>query len=865
MALELPIDEYLDEIIKYLQKNQNIVVVAEPGAGKTTRLPPALLASGAGRILVLEPRRLAAVAAADRVATECGLKLGADVGYQVRFDNNTTADTRLIYMTEALLTRHLLSDPELKGVDIVILDEFHERSAHVDLALGLLRELQVLGHPIKLVVMSATLDADSISKYLGGARVMKVPGKLHPLEIHHLSKPLRPVLDAVFFKALCAKIEQVAEFNSNLEPFGNDNPQDILVFLPGVGEIERAKDMLLSWAAENKIELVSLHGSLDLAAQKRALNSPGLTVTQAASTDRLRTPPSSRRVILSTNIAESSITLNGVTTVIDSGLAKIMRHDLNTGFSRLQLSRISLSSAIQRAGRAARQAPGQCFRLWTKFDESTMSKNNVAEILRIDLTESLLFLAALGIRDFKTFMWFERPELGQIEKAESELIALQALDKNNSITELGRRLIDLPIAPRLGRFLILAAENKHLEVAARAAIILQERDLLKKTDMYECENDLLIRVKALSEYEDGRRPDAINPYIAKSVLKSAEQLIQIMSAKNTSLKFNTSLNSHLSFDEVVLRAFKNQLCRRRGASEDKAKMMGGRGIKISPDSSVKTSEFFIALNAVETPGSTDSKVNLAYGLDKELVFKTFQNEITEHVDLYFDEIKGQIFSRQVRRLHDLELEDDRLSPAPAQQSEEQLAKFLTANLDLVRRKNSELNLWLNRWSAFAGAERHHAIALTDTHFTTAFEMACMGCRRVDEVLSKKLTQYFESQFDRTVMTQFKNEAPEFFKAPTGSQLKIDYPAGRPPFVEVRLQEIFGVLENPVLLCGSQKLQFHLLGPNYRPVQVTSDLSSFWKNTYQEVRKELRTRYPKHSWPEDPFTAVAVRKGQSVKF
>jgi ATP-dependent helicase HrpB len=322
-----------------------LVLVAEPGAGKTTRLPPALARAFQGEVLVLEPRRMAAVAAADRIARENNWELGREVGYRVRFENNTARETRLIFMTEALLARRLLADPELNGVDVVVLDEFHERSIHVDLALGLLRELQEL-RDIKIVVMSATLAAEGIARFLGTAEapapIVRVPGLLHPLKVELHDKPLRPLPDPQFYIALAQKVREAAQ----------NSPGDILTFLPGVGEITRAKDRLELMASELKLEIAVLHGSLPLEDQRRVLRAS-----------------SQRRLILSTNIAESSVTVDGVTAVIDSGFSKVMSQDHTTGFSRLRLSRISQSSAKQRAGRAARQAPGVCYRLWGRRED----------------------------------------------------------------------------------------------------------------------------------------------------------------------------------------------------------------------------------------------------------------------------------------------------------------------------------------------------------------------------------------------------------------------------------------------------------------------------------------------------------------
>ena len=427
----LPIDDFIPAILQRITSENNLVITAEPGAGKTTRLPPALLTAVKGKIVILQPRRMAAIAAAHRIAEENNWQVGEEVGYQVRFINKTSNKTRLIFMTEALLARQMTHDPELENVDIVILDEFHERSLHVDLMLGLLRELQQIGRNIKIVVMSATLESEKISQYLGNCTVFSVPGKLYPLEIRYQKSSQLLKTPHIFYENLIRLI-QIAQ---------TETSKNILVFLPGVGEIERAKQSLLAWASSKNIEIICLHGSLPLEAQRKALQKS-----------------SQQRIILSTNIAESSVTLEGVNMVIDSGLAKVMKQDLRTGFSRLELSRISLSSAIQRAGRAARQFPGICYKMWSQHDEQLFKKSDIPEILRFDLSESLLFLAAQGIQNFENFSWFEKPAKANIERAIHCLQSTEILNSKNKLLSIGSQILLFPLPVRLARLVIAGIE-----------------------------------------------------------------------------------------------------------------------------------------------------------------------------------------------------------------------------------------------------------------------------------------------------------------------------------------------------------------------------------------------------------------------
>lgn len=847
--LMLPIDQHLASILEKLETAQNLVLVAEPGAGKTTRLPPALLKKFSGEILVLEPRRMAAVAAADRIASENNWQLGREVGYRVRFENKTSAGTRLIFMTEALLARKLLNDSDLKNVDVVVLDEFHERSIHVDLALGLLRELQEL-RDIKIVVMSATLEAEKIARFLSHsgleAPIVRVPGQLHPLKIELLDKPIRALPDSSFYTTLVQKIAAAA----------SSSPGNILVFLPGVGEISRAKDRLADLATQLKVEIIILHGSLSLEEQRRALQSSGV-----------------RRIILSTNIAESSLTVDGVTAVVDSGFAKVMSQDLTTGFSRLKLSRISQSSAKQRAGRAARQAPGLCIRLWGRSEELSLKKDDVPEILRSDLSESLLFLATMGVTNFDSFTWYEKPSAVALKKAQEELLDLGAIivdqaaggPEQTKITSHGRQMAQLPLSPRWAHFLLMCAQHGHSRDGARAAALMQEREILREGtaeayigDGYE--NDLQLRLFLLKEFGQGRGGRDLHTYSAKQVLVSADRLDQLArEVASAGPQGRPAAAEGLSFEQIVLKSFSAQLCRRRAKSE-KALMVGRRGVKLAAESIVKDSEFFIALQTIELPGSADTAVSLAVGVSREMILATLKSEIYDRDELFLDEEKGRLFNQKEKCFRDLPLEEPRLSPAAAGQSETQLADFLLNNRAYLAKHNDAFAAWLERWQAFSQSLAEPV----ELPLKTALQMVCVGESKLETIVEKDLTYFLESNLPDSIVNDFRAYAPATFTAPTGSKFKINYPEGRSPYVEVRLQELFGVNENPKLFGGKTPLQFHLLGPNYRPQQVTSDLASFWQNTYPIVRKELRIRYPKHSWPENPLLAEPVKKGRSTK-
>lgn len=838
MLLRLPVDEFISEIQTKMSAGNNLVITAAPGAGKTTRLPPALLAIVDKKIIVLEPRRMAAIAAAHRIAEERGWTVGEEVGYQVRFANKTSAKTRLIFMTEALLARQMLDNPELSDVDLVVLDEFHERSMHVDLALGLLRELQELGRDIKLLVMSATLEAEKISAYLGNSPVLSIPGKLFELEVIYQKNHQVLQTSPAFYDNLVATVKEAQ----------NKTSHDILVFLPGVGEIERCKDNLSAWAEGRGIDLVPLHGSLGIEDQRRALQKGAR-----------------QRVILATNIAESSVTLDGVNTVIDSGLAKNMKQDYRTGFSRLELGRISLSSAIQRSGRAARQFPGVCYRLWNKMDELSFTKSEIAEIQRVDLTESLLFLAAQGVSDFQNFTWFEKPNSIAIEKALQYLRLAKALDEKNLITESGRKILHFPLPVRLAKLMLVSLERGSAELGADLAGILQERDFLRREsvssflgDKTEC--DITVRLDLLQQFrKTNKAPREASFFALQTAEQSARQVLSL-GKKMVHGKGTQSEANNLELRTLLLKAFPDRLCRRRGTSE-RALMVGGRGVKLQNESLVKTSEFFVALNGVEGNSDAETVVSLACGFSKEFILSHFKDEIQKIRDVTFIEDKGQFFIREYKSLFGLPLEEPSLMPASQQEVAEKLPQVLVEKWELVLKNNENLAQWWDRVQFF---KRHEGLNFENKIpelKLEAFAQACMGESKMQTVFEKDLVFFFENVFPQDFVQTLRKELPDRIEVPSGSKIKIIYPADKAPYLEVRIQEVFGLQETPKLLFGKIPVTLHLLGPNFRPVQVTANLESFWAQGYAEVRKELRIKYPKHQWPEDPADGTPEAKGR----
>lgn len=812
---------------------QNLVLTAEPGAGKTTLIPPLLLKEFTGKILVLEPRRMAAAAAAYRVAEINGWKIGQEVGYQVRFENMTSSQTRLIYLTEALLARRLLEDPNLNGVDVVILDEFHERSIHVDLAIGLLRELQLLGRDIKILVMSATLDTAPICKFLGDAPLVSIPGRRHPLTLEYQNQAMKLQADVEFIKRVTQAIERAV----------NTSAGDVLVFLPGAGEIDRVQRELSTRVTLQDIDLIPLHGSLPFADQQKALK---------------KGPR--RRVVLTTNIAESSVTVDGVTVVVDSGLEKVMRRDVRTGFSRLELCRISKSSAEQRAGRAARQGPGLTVRLWSQQENAALLPQAVPEIQRIDLTDTILLLSALGINDPLSFSWFEQPNPKQILAAQSELKSLTALADSGEITNLGRRLLHWPIPPRLGRLVVEAEDLSLPALGADMASILNERDFLKSSslaahqaDQWEC--DLHLRIDLLRQWRKKSSSDEVLRGPAQMVDNTSLQIRRRLGlSKDADLK--ESVDSE-RISQILIQSFPDRICRRRG-STDRGLMVGGRGVRLAELSMVKQSPFFISLSGVDLESSADTLISLASGLNENQLLKGLSSQIVSHTSVDFDEDTLKFSQVNQKIFRDLVISESSPQPAPPDLIAKQIVDVLLRKMEWLEKANPEFHRFQERWRFFVdnGGED-----LTPKQIRTALEFVSFNISDLKSLATKNIVQAFESQIERTHLATFQRDLPDRIQAPSGEYHKIQYPRGRPPFAEIRIQEVFGWQQSPRVLNQKIPITLVLLGPNFRPVQTTADLASFWKSAYFEVRKELKARYPKHSWPEDPLTAKAQAKGR----
>jgi ATP-dependent helicase HrpB len=837
-VVPLPIDRSLPQILEELRRHRAAVIVAEPGAGKTTRVPPAivkagdLLSANHPNLVMLQPRRVAAQAAAERIAEENGWSLGREVGYHVRFDRKLTDSTRLRVVTEGILTRQLLDDPFLEGVGAVVLDEFHERSIHTDLAIALLREVrQSVRDDLMLIVMSATLEAEPVAKFLGDCPIVRVEGRTFPVDITHEARLGAHVTD------------QIVDAVTHIGEEG-----DVLIFLPGAPEIRRVMRHLQPLAASQSWLVLPLHGSLASDEQTRALRPA---------------PKGIRKIICATNIAETSLTIDGVRFVIDSGLARVAGYDARRGLDRLELKRISQASAKQRAGRAGRTAPGKCIRLWPAKELHESPKFELPEILRVDLSGTVLSLHAWGHADVRGFPWYQPPPEGTLAAAEKLLAMLGALEDGH-ITDLGRRMLSLPAHPRLARLMVAAAQRDLVREGATIAAILSEKDFVREDDdRHRAEpalrgsSDLLVRVEML---ERDRPDDSIDRTTARQVLRVRDELIRLTRRLGHGPR-PTETDREEALLKLVLLAYPDRVARRR--SGEAGTMVGGGGVRLSRHSVVHDWDFLIAADARhdERNPAKEAVVRLASGIRPEWLEELFPRAIRREKRVRFDEPSGKVLAENVVLYHDLVLHSDPHARVEAADIERALADAVRPMAERIFRQNeSAANLLARVELLRRYMPEHNWPTFNANELGELLAEAAPGKRSIEELRNADLVSLLRGRLQYPLDRLLDQHAPTHIEVPSGHSHRITYSSNQPPVLAVRLQELFGWTETPRLANGRAPLVLHLLGPNYRPVQITDDLKSFWATTYFQVRKDLRVRYPKHSWPEDPLTAKPEAKG-----
>ncbi|MEU1431357.1 ATP-dependent helicase HrpB [Nocardia sp. NPDC005746] len=809
---DLPVRAALGEITDTLAEHGTAVLVAPPGTGKTTLVPLALAAATAGRVVVAEPRRLAARAAAARMAALLGERVGETAGYSVRGDRKVGPRTRIEVVTSGLLVRRLQKDPELDGVDVVVLDECHERHLDADLLLALLLDARAGLRPdLRVLATSATVAADRLSVLLGGesepsAPVLEVHGRTYPVEFDYVPPLPRE------------RIEQQVARTTRLAL--TDSPGDVLVFLPGAGEIRRTAALLSDLP---DVDVVPLHGRLPAAAQDSALR-----------------PGARRRVVLSTAVAESSLTVPGVRTVVDSGLARVPRIDHRRGLSGLATVRVSAAVAEQRAGRAGREGPGRAWRCWPEYEHTTLPGYPEPEIRTADLTRLALELACWGTVDGQGLAWWDAPPTGGLAAGRAVLRALDAVDDHGAVTDRGRRMAAVGLHPRLARALLDGATEVGARAAAEVVALLDDDALAPGVD-------LVAALRALR----GDRPARWQ--------QEAQRLARLVGDDIDSGRRSTPRSGGDDPALVAALAYPERLARRRASGSASYLMAGGTAVTLPPGSGLGDAEWLAIAVAGRDPGQSEGRIRLAAKADEELARRAAANLLTTVDEV--DWVDGDLVARRVRRLGAIVLSEQPLrDPSPELVAAALRRGLRATGLDLLRWTDDARSLrqrldFLHRTLGAPWPAVDDDTLLADIETWLAPELSTARRRadleRVDagQALRRLLPWPEAARLDEL--------APERLEVPSGSNVRLDYSTD-PPVLAVKVQEIFGWTETPRLADGRVSPVLHLLSPARRPVAVTADLPSFWRAGWLQVRADLRGRYPKHAWPEDPTTVVAHR-------
>jgi ATP-dependent helicase HrpB len=845
--VSLPIDAHLDAIWEAISSNPIVVVEAPPGSGKTTRVAPFIAShlqdnNDDRRIQLLQPRRLAARSVAQRIAYEENVQLGARVGYQVRFENRTSKQTQIVVSTEGILLRRLQDDPLIEDTAIVLLDEFHERSLDSDLTLGMLRRLQqTMREDLRIVIMSATIDVNAMERALGPIPIVSIESRCYPVQIR-----FRPIPSP--------KIKPVDHLTDTLLDIVPKHDGDVLAFLPGAGEIERATSLLERSSLARDCDVVRLYGTMPLEEQVRAVE-PGVR----------------RKIVLATNIAETSLTIEGIRVVVDSGLARVMRFSSDVGLDRLCLENISQASATQRTGRAGRVAPGVCYRLWSEASDRARASHLEPEIVRVDLASAALQLYAWGEGTAQDFPWLEPPHPEAWQAAEQLLTHLGAIE-NAKITELGKCLVRLPIHPRLARVLM---ESVHLRCQQRAcllAALLSERDPFDRRENRDArpgmvtknpnrwDSDCLERLELVEDFLNGRNRSSafgdLNRSAVSNIASVAKQLTQALGELSLApVQDPGAFSERDSLLRCLLAGYPDRLARRRGPGKNNGIMVGGKGVTLAPQSGVCEAEFFLCIDV--DSGRGDANVRQASGVQSDWVMQ----RSVEREECFYHPTQKQIVARKQTVWIDLVLNETPTSITDFARAKAILFQAVRQNWDTTFPKDDDaVNSFIERVNCLREWLPELELPLIDHGvLLSVAEQLCEGARSLTEVKNGAWLDWLRSKLTADQLNTVEREAPARIVVPSGSSIKLKYTIGKPPILAVKIQEVFSMKSTPRIAKGRVPVLLHLLSPAMRPQQITDDLESFWANGYPEVKKELRRRYPKHSWPDDPTTATPGKK------
>ena len=862
-ATSLPIDAVLGDLTDALRSASAAVLVAPPGAGKTTRVPLALLDApwlAGKKIIMLEPRRIAARASAERMASTLGERAGETVGYRVRFGSKISRRTRIEVVTEGIFARQILDDPELTGVGAVLFDEFHERSLDADLGLALARDAQMgLREDLRILVMSATIDGARIAKLLGDAPVIASEGRAFPVITRYLGRKPDIQIERQMADAIASALRA--------------DEGSVLAFLPGAAEIRRTQNFLAERVQDASIEIVPLFGALDAAVQDRAI--------QPA-------PNGQRKVVLATSIAETSLTIEGVRIVVDCGLARVPRYEPDIGLTRLETVRASRAAVDQRRGRAGRTEPGVCYRLWDEPQTASLPAYTQPEILSADLSTLLLDCAQWGVADPAQLIFLDPPPLPALKEARNLLVELGALDADGRITDEGKALRALALPPRLARMIVDSARFEHGEEAAEIAAIVTERglggdsvDLNHRLDQFRRDRSqragsarqLAERWAAQVEHESAPSPAPSEAKLRQAgqgrgggiprsdVTEGGPHATPPPQTRERGLQRSAPSTEPLSTGAMLAFAFPDRVAKNRGNGG--FVLANGRGASIE-QSAALAREPYIAVGEL-TGTAANGRILLAAPLSQAEIETRFAGQIVNADEISFDRASTSLRGRRKRTLHAITLSEAPLTVVASEAAARVFAEGLAA-LGLDRLPWSKaLQQWRGRVMFLRASEGEAWPDLSDQALADTREAwlvpALFGKTSLKDLAAGDLSDAIMNLLPWDQRARLDREAPTHFEAPTGSLLAIDYEAEQGPTIAVRLQELFGLGIHPSVAKGKVPLVLELLSPAQRPVQVTRDLPGFWRGSYQDVRADLRGRYPRHPWPDDPATAMPTRRAK----
>ncbi len=841
-AKTYPVEESLPAIKTALASGKDVILTAEPGAGKSTIVPLALKNEawlGNSRILMLQPRRVAAVAIARRMADLDASMPGRVIGHNVRFSSNIGRDTRIEVLTEGILTRRMQKDPLLENVGLVIFDEFHERSVHADLCLALCREIKREVRPdLRIMVMSATIDTALIESYLDNAVTIAGKGFLYPVDVQW--QPVSAGRDQ-----FAAAADTIAGIVSASDP-----KEEYLVFLPGAGEIKSIQQILEASPAVARHRVLALHGTMSVEDQEAVLQ-PG------------ETP----RIILSTNIAETSLTIDGITSVIDTGWCRRQNFDPQTGLEKLEMQRISKASATQRAGRAGRLRAGRAIRFWSRAEHDQLADNEEPEILRTDPTPTVLELFAWGCHEPQNFSWLQSPGPEKIGRAVELLQMLHAVDENTRITELGRQICDLPVEPRLARMLLAAAETGVAEAAALAAAIIAEKDFIFN-DFSETggppDPDLDLRLELL---EPGSRRSGyrIDRNAVWRIEKAQKQLLGLLKPSQLSARHVGRTSPRELLHRALLSAFPDRVCMRRGGQGSTAyTVCSGQGLNVSANGLLKDHEFILALrvDARLRSATNDGRIFLGCAISADWLKAGDGAPCKPSREIFFNPASQKIAARERLWYGKLLLADHetRIRESDAAQAGKILLQAAAGDLDRALNLEDPANAeFINRVRLLKNSAAGRDFPALDRDWLLSqVEEQAEHCRSFADLQKQSVSQLYLQQLPWNRREQLEKLVPERYEVPSGSSVRIQYQPDGQPILAVKIQELFGLAATPAVCNGEQPMLIHLLSPAGRPVQITADLASFWKTGYRQVVGELKGRYPKHPWPDEPDKATPFK-------